>query len=137
MQAAQAALAAAQARVQQRALDVEFTQVRAPITGRISDRRIDAGNLVAGRRRHGGTLLTTINALDPIYFTFDGSEAPVPQGPARAAGGAAGATVEIRLQDEAELSAGTGKLDFTDNGLDHAFGHDPRPRGAAPIPTTS
>ena len=70
-----AALAAAQARVRQRALDVEFTRVRAPISGRISDRQVDAGNLVAGRRRHGGTLLTTINALDPIYFTFDGSEA--------------------------------------------------------------
>ena len=40
---ARAALAAAQARVQARALDVEFTQVRAPIGGRISDRRIDAG----------------------------------------------------------------------------------------------
>ena len=48
VQASEAALAAAQARVQSRALDVGFTQVRAPITGRISDRRIDAGNLVQG-----------------------------------------------------------------------------------------
>ena len=48
VQATQAALAAADARVQSRALDVEFTQVRAPISGRISDRRIDAGNLVQG-----------------------------------------------------------------------------------------
>ena len=74
LRAATAALAAAQARVRARALDVEFTQVRAPIAGRISDRRIDAGNLVAAGDANG-TLLTTINALDPIYFTFDGSEA--------------------------------------------------------------
>ncbi|HEU4498231.1 MAG TPA: efflux RND transporter periplasmic adaptor subunit, partial [Sphingomicrobium sp.] len=67
---ARAALAAAQARVQARSLDVEFTQVRAPIGGRISDRRIDPGNLVSAGDA-GGTLLTTINALDPIYFTFD------------------------------------------------------------------
>ena len=70
VQTARAALAAAQARVQQRALDVEFTRIRAPISGRISDRRIDAGNLVSAGV-DGGTLLTTINALDPIYFTFD------------------------------------------------------------------
>src|SRR6185369_15555485 len=72
----QAALAAANARVQSRALDVGFTQVRAPITGRISDRRIDPGNLVQGGGSGAeGTLLTTINALDPIYFNFDASEA--------------------------------------------------------------
>jgi multidrug efflux pump subunit AcrA (membrane-fusion protein) len=51
----EAALAAAQARVQSRALDVEFTRVYAPISGRISNRRVDAGNLGRcgrGRRRH-------------------------------------------------------------------------------------
>ena len=73
VRAAGAALAAAQARVQARALDVEFTRVRAPIGGRISDRRIDAGNLVSAGDTNG-TLLTTINALDPIYFAFDASE---------------------------------------------------------------
>ena len=50
---ASAALAAAQARVRQRALDVEFTQIRAPIGGRISDRRIDAGNLVSAGDSNG------------------------------------------------------------------------------------
>jgi multidrug efflux pump subunit AcrA (membrane-fusion protein) len=47
VQSAEAALAAALARQQQRALDMEFTQVRAPISGRISDRKVDVGNLVA------------------------------------------------------------------------------------------
>src|ERR1700712_4183375 len=75
VQAPQAALAGAEARVRARALDVEFTQIRAPIGGRISDRRVDAGNLVSAGEGAAGSLLTTINALDPIYFTFDASEA--------------------------------------------------------------
>ena len=72
--AAQAAQAAAQARVRSRSLDVEFTTVRAPISGRISDRRVDPGNLVAAGDGPSATLLTTINATDTLYFTFDGSE---------------------------------------------------------------
>ena len=51
-------------------LNLEWTQVRAPIAGRVSDRRIDVGNLVQA----GVTLLTTIVTLDPIYFEFDVSE---------------------------------------------------------------
>ncbi len=117
VRAAQAALVAAQARVQARALDVEFTQVRAPISGRISDRRIDAGNLVSAGDP-GGTLLTTINALDPIYFAFDASEGLFLKSK-RA--GAEGAAVEVRLQDEASYTR-TGRLDFTDNGLDPRSG---------------
>src|SRR3546814_2615453 len=57
--AATAALAGADARIAARALDVEFTTVRAPLSGRISDRQIDAGNLVSAGDA-GGTLLTTI-----------------------------------------------------------------------------
>lgn len=120
MRAANAALAAAQARVRARALDVEFTQVRAPIRGRVSDRRIDAGNLVAGGDT-SGTLLTTINALDPIYFTFDGSEALFLKAKRAQAAGAAASPVEIKLQDEGAYRW-TGRLDFTDNGLDPRSG---------------
>ena len=120
MRAANAALAAAQARVRARALDVEFTQVRAPIGGRVSDRRIDAGNLVAGGDT-SGTLLTTINALDPIYFTFDGSEALFLKTKRAQAAGAAASPVEIKLQDEGAYRW-TGQLDFTDNGLDPRSG---------------
>ena len=119
VRAGSAAVAAAQARVRARALDVEFTRVRAPIGGRISDRRIDPGNLVAGGDT-SGTLLTTINALDPIHFTFDGSEALFLKAKrARAEGGAA--PVDIRLQDEADYRW-HGRLDFTDNGLDPRSG---------------
>ncbi len=117
VRAAQAALVAAQARVQARALDIEFTRVRAPISGRISDRRIDAGNLVSAGDTNG-SLLTTINALDPIYFAFDASEGLFLKSK-RA--GADGATVEVRLQDETRHTR-TGRLDFTDNGLDPRSG---------------
>jgi RND family efflux transporter MFP subunit len=75
VQSAQAQLAAAQAQVRSRQLNVEFAHIRAPVTGRISDRRVDINNLVAGDSAANATVLTTINALDPIYFVFDGSEA--------------------------------------------------------------
>jgi multidrug efflux system membrane fusion protein len=117
VRAARAALAAAQARVGARALDVQFTQVRAPITGRISDRKVDAGNIVTTADAAGGTLLTTINALDPIYFTFDSSEALFLKGKReRATSGGQAQQVEIKLQDEAGYSW-KGRVDFTDNGL--------------------
>ena len=99
VRAAQAALAAAQARVHARALDVEFTRVRAPISGRISDRRIDAGNLVSAGDG-SATLLTTINALDPIYFTFDVPESLfLKTARARQARAGSSPTGEIKLQD--------------------------------------
>jgi multidrug efflux system membrane fusion protein len=102
VRAARASVAAAQARVRARSLDVEFTQVRAPISGRISDRKVDAGNLVAAGEGAGGSLLTTINALDPIYFTFDGSEALFLKAKRAQAAGNAESPVEIRLQDETD-----------------------------------
>lgn len=118
LQAAQASLAGAQARERQRALDVEFTQVRAPISGRVSDRRVDIGNLVSGAEGNGATLLTTVNKLDPIYFNFDASEALYLKSQRdKGAGGA----VEVRLQDEADYRH-KGRLDFTDNGLDPRSG---------------
>ena len=122
VQATEAALAAANARVQSRALDVSFTQVRAPITGRISDRRIDPGNLVQGGGSGAeGTLLTTINALDPIYFNFDASEALFLKARRARESGAAPSDVEIRLQDETDYRW-HGRLDFADNGLDTKSG---------------
>ncbi|MBL0769720.1 efflux RND transporter periplasmic adaptor subunit [Sphingopyxis sp. DHUNG17] len=118
VQAANAALAAANARIAARALDVEFATVRAPMSGRISDRLVDSGNLVSAGDA-GGTLLTTINALDPIYFAFQGSEALFLK--TKREGGDRNATVEVRLQDENDYRW-KGRLDFTDNGLDPRSG---------------
>lgn len=113
--AANAGLAAAQARVRSRSLDVEFTTVRAPISGRVSDRRVDPGNLVAAGDGPAATLLTMIVATDPLYFAFDGSEGLFLK--SKREGMARGAPVQIRLQDEAGYRW-NGSLDFTDNGLD-------------------
>lgn len=115
----EANLAAARAAVSARSIDVGFTTVRAPISGRISDRRIDAGNLVSGGGGTSATLLTTINAVDPVYFEFSGSEALYLK--AQREGLEKGAQVEIRLQDETDYRW-QGRLDFTDNGLDPASG---------------
>lgn len=118
MQAASASVAAAQAVVSQRALELDFAQVRSPVTGRISDRRIDAGNLVTP----GESVLTTVLALDPIHFTFDGSEALYLKGMrARSDGQSSEQQVQIRLQDEVDYSW-TGKVDFTDNAIDPRSG---------------
>ncbi|MEN7537662.1 efflux RND transporter periplasmic adaptor subunit [Aurantiacibacter flavus] len=119
VRANEAALAAAQAQVRSRSLDVEFTTVRAPISGRLSDRRVDAGNLVAAGAGGAATLLTTINAVDPIYFSFEGSEAIFLK--ARREGLAGGTPVEIRLADESDYRW-HGTLDFTDNAIDQNSG---------------
>lgn len=118
VQSAEAALAAARAQAQARRLDVEFTQVRAPITGRVSDRRADIGNLVSGDSAANATVLTTVNALDPIYFSFDGSEALYLKQRRQKDGSD---RVEIRLQDESGYRW-KGKVDFTDNTLDNGSG---------------
>ena len=68
-----------------------------------------------------GTLLTTINALDPIYFTFDGSEALFLKTKRARAAGTPPSDVEIKLQDEGDFRW-SGRLDFTDNGLDPRSG---------------
>ena len=115
---AEASIAAADAVVRQRALDLEFTCVRAPISGKVSYRRIDPGSLVTGGNSGAATLLTTINAVDPIYFTFDVSEGLLLKAQRdRAATGGAPQNVDIRLQDEADYRW-HGGVDFTDNGID-------------------
>jgi RND family efflux transporter MFP subunit len=121
VESAQASLEAAQARLRERALDVAFTTVRAPISGRVSDRRVDAGNLVVGGDAGAATLLTTINAIDPIYFDFDASEALFLKAQRNRQNGGAPTLVQIRLQDEPTYRW-TGRLDFTDNGLDPRSG---------------
>lgn len=118
VQSSIAALAAARAQADARRLDVEFTRVRSPVTGRVSDRRVDVGNLVSGEGGGGGTVLTTVNALDPIYFEFDGSEALYLK---QQRAGRQGAEVQIRLQDEPTYRW-RGRVDFTDNAIDQGSG---------------
>lgn len=116
---AQAGLAAARAAERQAALDLEFTEVRAPRPGRVSDRRVDAGNLV----QQGQTVLTTLLALDPVYVTFDPSEAEYLRQARSARAGLRGASlpVQLRLLDETEFSR-EGHVDFVDSAFDARSG---------------
>ncbi len=68
---AKAAVAAAEAAVEQARLDLGYTKIHAPISGRISRGLVDEGNLVGAGER---TLLTTIVKDDPIYAYFTISE---------------------------------------------------------------
>lgn len=116
---AQAAVSAANAAIRARQLDVEFTRVTAPIAGRVSDRRVDPGNLVGGGSS-AGDILTTIVSSSPIYFVFDGSEALALKYQREARKGGP-APIRIRLQDETRYDR-VGALDFTDNAIDTASG---------------
>ena len=118
LQTAQAAIAAANANVRARQLDLEFTRVTAPISGRVSDRRVDPGNLVAGGSS-AADVLTTVVSSAPIHFVFDGSEALLLKYQRQARRGAA--PIQVRLQDEASFTR-AGTLDFTDNAVDSASG---------------
>ncbi|HWE46324.1 MAG TPA: efflux RND transporter periplasmic adaptor subunit [Caulobacteraceae bacterium] len=116
----EADLATADANVKTAQLNVSFTRVTAPISGRISDARATVGNLVT----QDSTILTTIVSLDPIRFNFEGPESLFLKYKRQAAGGrseAGGAPVEIRLQDEPTYRW-PGHLEFIDNALDTSSG---------------
>ncbi len=107
-------------------LNLEFTEIRSPVSGRISDRKVDVGNLVTGGTDNA-TLLATIVALDPIHFTFTMSEADyLKYGRLHREGTLpssrdGSSPVQARLMDEASW-AHEGLLDFLDNALDPASG---------------
>ena len=61
--------------MRQAELDLKFTELRAPIAGRIGDRRVTPGNLVTGGTGGNTTLLATIVSTDPIHFEFTFDEA--------------------------------------------------------------
>ena len=112
-------VASAQAALKQAELNLAWTEVRAPIAGRISDKRVDAGNLITGGQS-GATLLTVIVSIDPIHFVFDGSEADFIHYLRLAARGARQSSrdaqnpVSVRLADETDFTH-TGRMDFVDN----------------------
>lgn len=73
--AAKAAVAVAQAQVRDAELDLGYTEIYAPVTGRISRHEVSIGNLITGGYSGDVTLLTTIVSVDPIHLDFDMSEA--------------------------------------------------------------
>jgi RND family efflux transporter MFP subunit len=123
--AAEAAVAQTTAALQSAQLNLDFTQVKAPMAGRVSNRRVDIGNLVTGDP--SSTLLTTIVALDPIYFEFDMSESDYLAYQRAVVAGKLPSTrdnqtiVQTRLPDEQDWPHG-GTMNFVDNQLDPGSG---------------
>ncbi|MGA0604019.1 efflux RND transporter periplasmic adaptor subunit [Caulobacter sp. KR2-114] len=116
---ATADMLSAQANVHAAALNVGFTRVTAPLSGKISDRRVAPGNLVTADT----TVLTNIVNLDPIRFEFTGSEALFLKYQRGQGGGlhTAATPVQIKLQDEPTYRW-NGKLDFVDNAIQPGSG---------------
>ena len=122
LEGAQATLGSAQAQLDQAKLNLGFTQVTAPFRGRISNRRVDRGNLI-----DNATLLTTIVELDPIYLSFDMSESDFLAYQRVVASGKMPSTrdhktiVEAHLVDEDDWPH-KGTMDFVDNAVNQNSG---------------
>lgn len=118
---AEADFVGARAALEQARLDLGFTEIRAPLSGRIGRRLVTEGNLV----RANDTLLTTVVSLDPIHFYFDVDErsflAYSRTIGVRTALGEARTQVFVGLADEKTLDR-PGVLDFADNRLDSQSG---------------
>jgi RND family efflux transporter MFP subunit len=112
-------LASAKATLQTNLLNLGFTHVTAPLSGRVSDRRVAPGNLVTQDQ----TILTNIVNLDPIRFAFTGSEGSYlkyqreNQAGTRTSSRFAANPVEIKLQDETAYRW-RGRMEFVDNAID-------------------
>lgn len=121
-----ASLEAAKAAVTSAELNVEFTHIKSPLTGRIGRTRITAGNLVTGGD-FDSTMLTTIVSLDPVYVYFTADEqavlhyARMDMAGIRKSSRTIQNPVYLRLADEEDYTH-EGYMDFVDNQIDLATG---------------
>lgn len=127
LQAAHAAETIAEGALKAAQLNVEFTRVVAPITGRVSRHLLSVGNLVQGSDTGGPTLLTTIVSMDPIYIYFDVDETTYLKNNKlwfygkRPSSRETPNPVQVALAGETKPSH-EGHLDFFDNRLDVSTG---------------
>lgn len=123
---AEAALTRAEAAVRQAELDLQFTELRAPIDGRIGARQVSPGNLVTGGTSNT-TLLATIVSTDPIYFEFTFDEASYLRYQRLGNSGYdiarrnGGVTVALKLMDEKAFGH-EGRMDFVNNVISKSTG---------------
>ena len=127
-----AAVRSAAAALETARLNLEWTVVRAPITGRVSRAAVTLGNLVQAGPP-SATLLTTIVSLDPIYVYFDSDEQAYLKYVNAMRSRSAGLPVYVGLTNENGFPH-EGKLDFVDNRLDPGAGTI-RIRAVVPNPT--
>jgi multidrug efflux system membrane fusion protein len=122
LQAAHAAETIAEGALKAAQLNIEFSHVMAPISGRVSRHLVSAGNLVQGSEG-SSTLLTSIVSLDPIYIYFDVDEATYQRNNKlwfegkRPSSRDTPNPVQVTLTGETKPSH-EGKMDFLDNRLD-------------------
>ncbi|HSK41914.1 MAG TPA: efflux RND transporter periplasmic adaptor subunit [Arenibaculum sp.] len=127
MRVAAAGVDVARAALRMAQLDLSFTRVTAPLAGRIGQREISVGNLVAGGMAGASTLLTTIVSLDPIRIEFDMSESEflayqrAAQDSAFQLNRDGTLKVQVRLFDETDWPR-EGRLDFLDNRVNRSAG---------------
>ena len=127
LQAAKAAEMQAEGALKAAQLNIEFTHVLAPITGRVSRHLVSVGNLVQGSDNGASTLLTSIVSLDPIHIYFDMDEATYQRNNRLYFAGKRPSSrdtpnpVQITLVGETRPSH-DGKMDFLDNRLDVSTG---------------
>jgi len=121
---AEANLSAAKAVAKTARLNLSYTEVRAPISGRVGKIEVTAGNLVNGGS--GAPILTTIVSTNPIYVSFDADERAVQRALETLPGGGdrrdhlALIPVEMRYGPEADLVRG--KLQLIDHSVNAASG---------------
>ena len=124
---AEASVQAQEAAVRQASLDLEFTELKAPVAGRIGDRRVSPGNLVTGGTAGNTSLLATIMSTDPIRFEFTFDEASYLRYERLAQGGRemtsrdTSVVVALKLIDEQDFPH-QGRMDFVDNVIDRSSG---------------
>jgi multidrug efflux system membrane fusion protein len=124
---AEASVQAQEAAVRQAELDLQFTELKAPVAGRIGDRRVSEGNLVTGGTGGNTTLLATIVSIDPIRFEFTFDEASflryerVGKEGKDVTSRSAGVEVTVKLIDEPDF-AHKGTMDFVDNVIERTSG---------------
>ena len=121
---ARGALEQGKAALERAQIDYDYAEILAPISGRIDQKLLDAGNLVNAN----STILTTIVSHDPIYFFFDIDERYYLSyaRDARTRGttlqeGGGGLDVVVTLSDES-IPPISGRLDFSENRIDPATG---------------
>lgn len=114
---------AAEAALQSARLNLDYTQVRAPVTGRVGRLEITVGNLVAAGP--GGPLLTTLVSVNPIYASFSADEQVVTRALKTLADEGAAAAVEripVRMTTTTSDHTFDGKLQLIDNQVDARSG---------------
>ncbi|NIJ07777.1 RND family efflux transporter MFP subunit [Sphingomonas vulcanisoli] len=120
---AQADLASSRAAQAEAKLNLDFTTVRAPVSGRVSDKKVSLGDVVTAST----TELTSVVTMDPIWFSFEGAESLYLKYTRQAQQGVRGSSrntpnpVDIELADESDYRH-HGHMVFVDNAIDPRSG---------------